>query len=218
MTGLNLLETPPYLIPILRGVTSDRVIRCADILFEAGMPCVEVPLNSPSPFESIEKLREHFGEKCDIGAGTVTSVEKVFEVKQAGANLVLTPNCNPQVIEACFACGLKCIPGFTTVTEAFQAIEAGARQLKLFPASQFGPAYMKSIRAVLPEHVQILPVGGINADNIGHWLQSGAAGAGIGNWLFTPETKDYELRERAKLFVERAMPVTNNLAPLGDQL
>lgn len=202
--ALNLVPQSPYFIPILRGLRPERALGCAQALFDAGMNCVEVPLNSPSPCKSIEILSNEFGDRFEIGAGTVLTVEQVFDVKQAGASLILTPNCNPNIIEACLACGLKCIPGFTTVTEAFQAIEAGARILKLFPAGQLGADYLKSIKAVIPDHIQILPVGGIDADNIAQWLNAGASGAGIGNWLFTPQTTELELTQKARVFLASA--------------
>ena len=182
---LNLVNSSPYIIPILRGITPENVLSFSEILITAGLQCIEIPLNSPAPYESILRVRERVGEKFDVGAGTVLTVKQVFEVKQAGANLVLTPNCNADIIEACHACGLKCIPGFSTVTEAFTAIEAGARQLKLFPANHFGIDYLKSLLAVLPDHVQVIPVGGVDADNLNQWLEAGAGGAGVGNWLYT---------------------------------
>ena len=185
----ELARRAPYLIPILRGIKSADVLAVARILREHGVNCIEIPLNSPTPYDSISTLREQFGEHYDIGAGTVLTVAQVEEVKSAGANLILTPNCDPQVIKASLDSGLTCIPGFTTVTEAFSAINAGASKLKLFPAGNLGIDYLTSIRAVLPTHIEIFPVGGINDNNIKQWLDAGAAGAGIGNWLYTPDTK-----------------------------
>src|SRR5690348_15229677 len=147
------------LVAILRGVAPERVVGIGDVLYEAGFRMIEVPLNSPDPFASIAALAACNRSDWVVGAGTVLSVEDVHRTQRAGGRLVVTPNCDPEVIRCAVQLGLQVIPGFATATEAFQAIQAGARDLKLFPASTYGPRHLQALRAVLPQSVRIFPVG-----------------------------------------------------------
>jgi 2-dehydro-3-deoxyphosphogalactonate aldolase len=175
------------LIAILRGVTPNRVLETANVLYEAGIRMIEVPLNSPEPFESIARLAAAGRTDCLIGAGTVLSVDDVHRTQKAGGGLIVAPNCDPEVIRCAVQLGLQVLPGFATATEALQAIRAGARQLKLFPAATYGPPHLRALRAVLPPQVPVFPVGGIGPADIAGWLEAGAAGFGFGSELFRPE-------------------------------
>ncbi len=188
-------DTPP-LVAILRGVTPARIEGVADALFEAGIRAIEVPLNSPEPFKSIEILAKSFGSRCLTGAGTVLDTANVDRVAGAGGKLLVTPNTNPAVIARGVELGLTVMPGFYTPSEGFAAVAAGARTLKLFPASTGGVDHLKAMLAVLD--VPVYAVGGVGAANMAEWRKAGAAGFGLGSDLFKPDFSDAEISERAK--------------------
>lgn len=186
------------LMAILRGVPSEDAVAVGTILYKAGFRIIEVPLNSPDPFASIAALAEHFGDRALIGAGTVTDPLAVKHVVQAGGHLVVTPHADANIAHKAKVLGMIAIPGFATPTEAFHMIAAGADGLKLFPAEAFSPAVLRSMRAVLPPAVPVLPVGGISAGNISDWQKAGAAGFGIGSSLYKPGRGARKIRARAE--------------------
>lgn len=179
-----LTESP--LVAILRGVTPDTVLAIGQALFDAGFRAIEVPLNSPDPFDSIASLARHFGNTCLVGAGTVLTPEAVEKVAAAGGRLIVTPNTDPAVITRAVELGLLPMPGFATATEAFAAIKAGARHLKLFPAATYGHGHIKALSAVMPADVKLYAVGGVGADNLSVWRAAGVAGIGVGSEIFKP--------------------------------
>jgi 2-dehydro-3-deoxyphosphogalactonate aldolase len=183
------------LVAILRGVDPGRVLEVGDVLYAAGFRMLEVPLNSPDPFASIAALAACKRDDWIVGAGTVLTVEDVQRTHRAGGRLIVSPNCDPAVIRCAVQLGLQVMPGFATATEAFQAIQAGARDLKLFPASTYGPRHLQALRAVLPQAIRVFAVGGVGLGDIAGWLAAGAAGFGLGSELFRPE---YELSEIAR--------------------
>jgi 2-dehydro-3-deoxyphosphogalactonate aldolase len=197
MTADPLLAELP-LVAILRGVTPNRVPGVAAALFEAGLRAIEVPLNSPEPFKSIEILARTYGDRCLTGAGTVLTVEQVDQVADAGGKLQVTPNTNPEVIARGVKRGLTVMPGFYTPSEGFAAIAAGARILKLFPASTGGISHLQAMLAVLPKSVPVYAVGGVGAGNMSEWRKAGAAGFGLGSELFKPDFTDEEIAARAR--------------------
>jgi 2-dehydro-3-deoxyphosphogalactonate aldolase len=192
------------LIAILRGVVPDRVVGIGDVLYAAGFRVIEVPLNSPDPFTSIAALAACNRPDWIVGAGTVLTVADVQRTQAAGGRLVVAPNCDPQVIRSAVQLGMQVMPGFATATEAFHAIQAGAQDLKLFPACTYGPRHLQALRAVLPTSVRVFPVGGIGVADIAAWLTAGAAGFGLGSELFRPEYELEEIAQRAADLV-RAM-------------
>ena len=192
----DLLSRLP-IIAIIRGVTPARIDGVADALFGAGIRAIEVPLNSPDPFASIEKLARRFGDTCLTGAGTVTSVQDVDRVADAGGRLIVTPNTNPAVIARGVEKAMTVMPGFYTPSEGFDAIAAGARILKLFPASTGGIDHLKAMLAVIPKAVPVYAVGGVGAGNMSEWKKAGAAGFGLGSDLFKPDFSDAEVAARA---------------------
>ncbi|MFJ8912908.1 2-dehydro-3-deoxy-6-phosphogalactonate aldolase [Amycolatopsis sp. NPDC102389] len=190
------------LIAILRGVTPAEVVGVGRALVDAGFPAIEVPLNSPEPFESVRLLADAFGERCEIGAGTVLTAEDVGRAREAGARLIVAPNADPEVISAAVAEGMTPYPGVATPTEAFAALAAGARNLKLFPAGAVGIGGMKAWRAVLPREVGLLPVGGVDETNLAAWAAAGAAGAGLGTCLYRPGDSADAVGVRARALSE----------------
>jgi 2-dehydro-3-deoxyphosphogalactonate aldolase len=174
------------LIAILRGVQPHEAAAIATALEAAGIAIVEVPLNSPDPLTSIATLARDFGTRLLIGAGTVMTEAQVADIARAGGRLIVTPHADPAITRAAKALGLIAIPGFFTPTEAFTMLAAGADALKLFPAEAAAPAVLRALRAVLPADTEVLPVGGIDADNIPAWRAAGAAGFGIGSAIYKP--------------------------------
>jgi 2-dehydro-3-deoxyphosphogalactonate aldolase len=191
-----LTELP--IVAILRGVTPARIEGVAGALFAAGIRAIEVPLNSPEPFKSIEILAKAFGDRCLTGAGTVLDVANVDRVADAGGRLLVTPNTNPAVIARGVEKAMTVMPGFFTPSEGFAAVAAGSRYLKLFPASTGGIDHLKAMLAVLPKAVPVYAVGGVGAANMAEWKKAGAAGFGLGSELFKPDFSDAEISERAK--------------------
>jgi len=189
------------LIAILRGVRPDEVVDIGKALVGAAFRIIEVPLNSPEPFESITRLARALAGQAVIGAGTVLRAAQVAEVQAAGGTLVISPNTNTNVIAATAHAGLVSLPGFATPSEAFAALEAGATALKLFPAEGTTPAVLKAMRAVLPAGVRVLPVGGIMPQNMAGWLAAGATGFGLGSALYTPGLSAVEVGVRARQFI-----------------
>jgi 2-dehydro-3-deoxyphosphogalactonate aldolase len=193
----QLLDELP-LVAILRGVTPARIEGVAGALFTAGIRAIEVPLNSPEPFKSIETLAKAFGDRCLTGAGTVLTVSDVDRVVEAGGKLLVTPNTNVAVIARGVEKGMTVMPGFFTPSEGFAAIAAGARILKLFPASTGGIGHLQAMLAVLPKTVPVYAVGGVGAGNMSEWRKAGAAGFGLGSELFKPDFSDADIAARAR--------------------
>jgi 2-dehydro-3-deoxyphosphogalactonate aldolase len=197
MTPDALLTELP-LVAILRGVTPARIEGVAEALFEAGFRAIEVPLNSPDPFKSIEILAKLFGDRCLTGAGTVLDTANVDRVADAGGKLLVTPNTNPAVIARGVEKGLTPMPGFFTPSEGFAAIAAGTKYLKLFPASTGGIGHLQAMLAVLPKTIPVYAVGGVGAGNMAEWRKAGAAGFGLGSDLFKPDFTDADIAARAR--------------------
>jgi 2-dehydro-3-deoxyphosphogalactonate aldolase len=189
------------LIAIIRGVTADEVEGIGDAIYEAGIRIVEVPLNSPEPLKSIERLAKKFGERMLVGAGTVLDPADVSRIRDVGGRIIVSPDSNPQVISAAASAGLVSSPGYFTPTEAFAAIRAGATSLKLFPAEGATPAMLKAHLAVIPNAIPILIVGGIQPGNMRPWLDAGARGFGLGGGLYKPGQSPAETLDKARAYV-----------------
>ena len=173
-------------VAILRGIEPKEVESICAALEREGIAIVEVPLNSPNALESIAILARTLGSRMLIGAGTVTKAEQVADVAAQGGHLIVTPNANPTIVQMSKEAGLLVIPGCFTPTEAFELLDAGADAIKLFPAEVLGTPMLKSLRAVLPKSAGIIPVGGINAENILDWMAAGAVGVGVGTSIYRP--------------------------------
>ena len=197
---LYLGECP--LIAIVRGVTPDDAEAIGQALFENGIRIIEVPLNSPDPLKSIERLAASLGDSALVGAGTVLKPHQVADVRAAGGRIIVSPNVNKDVIAAAASDGLVSIPGYFTPTEAFQALDAGATALKLFPAEAASPTVLKAQLAVIPRDVPLLAVGGIKPDNMHPWLDAGARGFGLGGGLYQPGQTAAETAAKARAYVE----------------
>lgn len=174
------------IVAILRGITPPEAVATAQSLIANGITMIEVPLNSPDAFDSIARMIEAFGTQAEIGAGTVLRPTEVTQLAAIGGRLVVSPNCNPDVIRATRQAGLASYPGVMTPSEAFAALDAGATALKLFPGELIGPTGLKAMRAVLPAGTDCYAVGGVNAETMRDWIAAGAAGIGVGTGIFRP--------------------------------
>jgi 2-dehydro-3-deoxyphosphogalactonate aldolase len=189
------------IVAILRGIKPDEAISIAQAIFAAGVRIIEVPLNSPDPYVSIAQLAAHFGDRAIIGAGTVLTTADVARCKDAGAQIIVSPNVNPDVVRATVAAGMISAPGCMTPTEAFSALDAGAHAVKLFPGELIPAAAVKAMRAVLPKEAIILVVGGVSTDLINSYRAAGANGFGIGSAIYRAGVNAQEAGMNAKAFV-----------------
>lgn len=201
-----LTELP--LIAVLRGIAPEEVPAIGDVLVEAGFRILEVPLNSPRPFESIALLGRRLGERCLTGAGTVSDPADVARVREAGGRLIVMPHADLAVVREAKRADMVALPGVATPTEAFAALDAGADGLKLFPAEGLPPPVLKAWRAVLPKSALVFPVGGIRPDNMAPYWAAGASGFGTGSNLYRPGASADDVRAAAASFAAgfRALP------------
>jgi 2-dehydro-3-deoxyphosphogalactonate aldolase len=189
------------LVAILRGLTPAEAEPVAQALYQAGFRLIEVPLNSPEPFTSIDLIRQCLPDDALVGAGTVLEAADVTRLKDIGAELVVMPHADTSVISAAKALGLICMPGIVTPTEALAALKAGANALKLFPAELVSPAIIKAMRPILPKGTRLFPVGGITPDTMAPFLAVGVSGFGLGSALYSPGVPLAQLARQAECFV-----------------
>lgn len=188
------------LIAILRGLPPEMALPIGQALVDEGWRLIEVPLNSPDPLRSIEQLSATLHGAL-VGAGTVLTAKQVREVHAAGGQLVVSPNADTAVIHAALQCGMVCLPGVATATEAFAALAAGAHGLKLFPAELITPAVVKAMRVVLPQDAVLLPVGGIVPSAMAAYRAAGADGFGLGSALYKPGMDAGQVSDAARGFI-----------------
>ncbi|MBI1396041.1 MAG: 2-dehydro-3-deoxy-6-phosphogalactonate aldolase [Betaproteobacteria bacterium] len=189
------------LVAILRGVKPSEVVRIVTALYESGIRIVEVPMNSPDPLASIALLAGRFGDDMLVGAGTVLEARQVERISDAGGKLVVMPHADTTIVASARELGLFVVPGFSTPTEAFASLAAGADALKLFPAEANPPAVLKAMRAVLPPDVPVLPVGSISPTNMAEYWSAGASGFGLGSSLYRPGADVDTVAANATTFV-----------------
>lgn len=206
------------LVAILRGLRPDEALAIADALVEEGFEAIEVPLNSPDPFASIEAIARRHGEICLVGAGTVLRAEEVDRLAQAGGRLVVSPNVEPAVIARAGAHGMVSMPGVLTPTEAFLALRNGASALKFFPASVLGPSGIAAIRAVLPPETVVGAVGGVSHESFAAYHAAGVTAFGLGSSLYRAGDDAQTVRRKARQAVDAfdtAFPETRQDTPLS---
>lgn len=204
------------MVAILRGLKPEEALDVGGVLLDAGFTLIEVPLNSPEPFQSIARLARRYGDDAVFGAGTVMTPGDVDRLADSGGRLVVMPHSDPVIIRAAKAAGLWCGPGVATPTEGFAALAAGADALKLFPADALPPAVLKAWRSVFPKSTRFLPVGGIDATNMRAYLAAGADGFGIGSTLFKPGKPLADIKRDAKILIAAYRKAREELAAAGN--
>jgi len=190
-----------HLIAILRGITPEQAVSVCEVLVGAGISMIEVPLNSPQPFDSIRAAAKALEGRAAVGAGTVLKEDEVDLVAAASGTFIVSPDCNEAVIARTRARGLRSYPGVFSPTEAFRAIRAGAHGLKFFPAEVVGAAGIKAMKAVLPAEIPLYAVGGANPDNFTEFLAAGCTGFGTRSYLYKPGPTVAEIAARAYALV-----------------
>lgn len=195
-------KTKIPLIAILRGINPHEIDEHISVLINSGFDSIEIPLNSPDWEKSITLAVEQFGDKVLIGAGTVINSAQVDRLASIGCQLIVTPNINPQVIIQALKYEMTICAGCATATEAFKAIELGARNLKIFPSAIFGPNYIKALKSVLPKDVSIFAVGGITPNNLNEYIKAGCIGAGLGSDLYKSGQTKEETQRKAEAFID----------------
>nr|WP_260927717.1 2-dehydro-3-deoxy-6-phosphogalactonate aldolase [Novosphingobium sp. 9] len=188
-------------VAILRGVRTEEAVAIGEALVAAGVRLIEVPFNSPDPAGSIAAMVAAMGDRAAIGGGTVTSPALADELADAGGTFMVSPNTDPTVIARSLERGMDVLPGFLTPTEAFAAVGAGARDLKLFPGSVLGSGYVKAVREVLPRDCRVWAVGGVGPANVAEFRAAGVFGIGVGGSLYKPGDSAEVVGERAAALV-----------------
>ncbi|VIO74968.1 2-dehydro-3-deoxy-6-phosphogalactonate aldolase [Bradyrhizobium ivorense] len=190
------------LVAILRGVKPDEAAGIVSALIEAGMTAIEIPLNSPDPFRSIEIAVKRAPADVLIGAGTVLSAAEVDRLHDAGGKLLVSPNVDVEVLSRARDHAMITLPGVFSPTEALLAARAGASGLKFFPASVLGPAGITAIRAVLPPDLMVAAVGGVSDANFADYVKAGIRAFGLGSSLYKPGMTAADIAVRAKVTIE----------------
>jgi len=189
---------------VIRVQAAEDLVGIARALRNGGLECVEITMTTPGALRAIEEAGGKL-EGVTMGAGTVLDGTTARQAILAGAEFLVTPTVEPDVIEMAHRYGVVVIPGAMTPTEILTAWEMGADMVKVFPASVLGPGYLKAVRGPLPQ-IPLVPTGGITADNAGEFIHAGAAMVCAGGWLVDKKavaTGHYEvLTERARQLVE----------------
>ena len=199
---INVLNPWRPIIAILRGITPLEAESVSDVLIEAGINIIEVPLNSPEPYETIRRMVKFHGDSALFGAGTVLNEIEVSRISDIGGKIIVSPNTNDKVINKTKKLNLLSFPGVFTASESFQALNSGADGLKFFPASQLMPNNFKSLSSVLPINTFSLAVGGVDVPNFKEWLDVGISGFGLGSNLYKQGMMLDEVKENAELIVK----------------
>lgn len=188
------------LVAILRGLRPDEALAIGEVLVEAGVHILEVPLNSPDPLVSIGRLARALKDRAIVGAGTVLDPASVDAVADAGGEIVVSPNTDAAVIRRTRERGLVSLPGSFTPTECFASLAAGAHAIKLFPGELVTPQSARGIAAVLPRNTRMLVVGGVSAETVTDWRDTPVHGFGAGSSLYKPGMSSEDVGRRARAF------------------
>lgn len=179
-TLATIIETG--IVAIMRGLSREDSLKATEALIRGGVRAVEMTSNTKGAAAILKDLAKEFGSQAFIGAGTVLTREHLDNAVEAGASFILSPNFDPAIVEATVKAGLVAVPGAFTPTEVFAAHRAGADIIKIFPVSSVGPQYIKDLKAPL-DNLLFMPVGGVNLENAGKFIQAGAVALGVGNSL-----------------------------------
>ncbi len=199
------------MVAIVRADSANAALQLAEACIAGGMDALEIAFTTPDTLDVIKRLRQRHGDKVLLGAGTVLDTETARLAIMAGAKFIISPNVNPDTIRICQRYQVLSMPGAMTPTEILVALEAGADIVKVFPAEAFSPAYVKALRAPLPQ-APLMPTGGVTLENLHQWFESGAVAVGIGGSLTGPAAKgDYNaVTAAASAFVQRLADIRRN--------
>lgn len=186
------------LVAILRGLKPDETAEAVTVLVEAGFEAIEIPLNSPDPFQSIRIAVDTAPQSCLIGAGTVLTTDDVDRLADVGGRLMVSPNVDVEVIRRAGSHSMVTMPGVLSPTEALSAVKAGASGLKFFPASVLGPSGIAAIKSVLPPQTEIGAVGGVSHREFADYRAVGVRTFGLGSSLYKPGMNSDDIAERAR--------------------
>lgn len=199
------------IVAIVRGISSEKIVSLAGALEAGGVNCIEVTFDQSSvektkdTLAAIRAIKEAFGDKVCVGAGTVMTPEQVRQAVEAGAEYMISPNVDEDVIRETKRLGKVSIPGAMTPSEAAFAYKCGADIVKLFPAGILGAAYIKALKAPL-KHIPVTAVGNVTVENCGEFIKAGAVGVGVGGSLVSAKLVDEgkfdEITATAKAYVE----------------
>ena len=189
------------LVAIIRGIRNDEVEPVLEALITEGFEVIEIPLNSPNPWVSIEKAVKLFGDKVLIGAGTVLTTADAQQLADIGGRIMVSPNTDADVIRHASSCGLITMPGCYTASEALLAVRSGASALKFFPAGSLGASGIAAIKTILPENAVIGAVGGVSDLNFSDYARVGIRTFGIGSSLYRPGDSAETVRAKARLTI-----------------
>jgi 2-dehydro-3-deoxyphosphogluconate aldolase/(4S)-4-hydroxy-2-oxoglutarate aldolase len=202
--SLNLIRKSGV-IAIMRAQSPKQLMAAADAIKKGGVRVIEVTMTTPGALDVIKEATKKYGQQVLFGAGTVLDAETARAAILAGAEFVVAPTLNLEMVALCNRYSVPVVPGCYTPTEMLTAWEAGADMIKLFPASVGGPSLVKAIRAPLPQ-LEIVPVGGVNLDTAADFIMNGAAALGVGSSLINQKLLDAgdmdELTRRAAAFVQ----------------
>ena len=190
------------IIAILRGVRPDEVLEIAQTIADSGINQIEVPMNSPDVFDSIQLLHDEMKYFISVGAGTVTNIDQVKILEEIGIDFIVSPNFDPEVVAATKQANMISYPGVITPTECFSALKYGADGLKFFPATLLGETNLIALKAVLPENVPLYMVGGVGPENFSSWFEAGASGFGIGSGIYKAGDNSTSVARKSKLIVQ----------------
>lgn len=190
------------IIAILRGVRPDEVLEIAQTIADSGINQIEVPMNSPDVFDSIQLLHDEMKDFISVGAGTVTNIDQVKILEEIGIDFIVSPNFDPEVVAATKQASMMSYPGVITPTECFSALKYGADGLKFFPAALLGETNLIALKAVLPENVPLYMVGGVGPENFSSWFEAGATGFGIGSGIYKAGDNSISVARKSKLIVQ----------------
>ena len=195
----------PGIVAIIRADSCEQLMGAAEALYEGGVTGMEVTMTTPNALQVINDVAKRFGNKVLIGVGTVLDTETCRAAILAGSQFVVTPVTRPEVIKMCNRYGIPIAAGAYTPTEALTAYEAGADFVKIFPADQLGPTYIKNILAPMPQ-LQIIPTGGVTVATVDAFIKAGCVALGAGSSLVSKDilkNQDWKrLTETAAAFVE----------------
>ena len=190
------------IIAILRGVRPNEVLEIAQTIADSGINQIEVPMNSPDVFDSIQLLHDEMKDFISVGAGTVTNIDQVKILEEIGIDFIVSPNFDPEVVAATKQANMMSYPGVITPTECFSALKYGADGLKFFPATLLGETNLIALKAVLPENVPLYMVGGVGPENFSSWFEAGATGFGIGSGIYKAGDNSTSVARKSKLIVQ----------------